>query len=68
MQAIKMKRLVSIFVLCALIGINQARIETIFDDIEDHELIGQKSAYIEGDPSFIYVSKKFTFPSVRKIV
>lgn len=63
-----MKFLVTFFVLCALVGINQARFETVFGEIENHEYIGDKTAQLAGDSGTALVSKKFTFPSVCKIV
>lgn len=67
-QKIKMKVLVSFFVLCALTGNIQARFETIFGDIEDHEFIGLKKAFIESDPGVSNVGMNFKFPPVRTII
>lgn len=64
----KMKVSVTFFLLCALVGINQAHFETIYGEIENHEYIGNKTAQIAGDSGTALVSKKFTFPSVRKFL
>lgn len=62
-----MKVLTSLLVFCVLFGINQARFETIFGEIENHEYIGQKTAQISVSGG-VLVSKKFTFPSVRNVI
>lgn len=63
-----MKLLVSFFVLCALVGINHARFETIYGEIENHEYLGEKITQIAGDPTTDKITKKITFPSVGEIV
>lgn len=62
-----MKFFTSLLVFCVSFGINQARIETILGEIENHEYIGQKDAQIAA-PGAVTVGKKFTFPSVREVI
>ena len=62
-----MKIMTSLLLFCVLFGLNQARIETIFGEIENHEYIGLKTAQITAT-GVATVGKKFTFPSVSKVI
>lgn len=61
-----MKVLVFFVVLCALIGINRAHFEKIYGQIDGHDHIGTKKAWVEVDPGST-TGMKFLFPPVSEI-
>lgn len=59
-----MKVFIALFVLCALVGLNQALKVTVHGDIEHHKYIDREVVYAAAERNE-YVSKGFTFPPVR---
>lgn len=59
-----MKAVVLFFVFCALVEINQARFVTVYGEIDNHEYIGEKKAFVAADPGTATVGMTFKFPPV----
>lgn len=57
-----MKVRVALFILCASVGLNQAKV-TVHGEINGHKFIDRQTVYAAASPNN-YVAKGFTFPPV----